>query len=62
MPGTYEAASEIVGVHADGWNIVAIAIGDGGTVDLQNPPAGRVLQLTNDGRSYKESEWISVKQ
>lgn len=61
-PGTYEAASEIVGVYADGWNIVAVALGDGGTVDLQNPPPGRVLQLTKDGQSYKESEWIPVKK
>lgn len=61
-PGTFEAACEIVGVYADGWNIVAVSVQQGETVDLRKPPAGRFLPLTRDGHSHKESDWVSVRK
>ena len=61
-PGTHTAACEIVGVYATNWNIVAVAFEPDGKIDLMDPPAGKVLQLTTNGQSYKESEWIPVKK
>jgi Tol biopolymer transport system component len=57
-PGTIVAASEVVGVHAAGWDIFAVSVEGGGTVDMNQPPAGRVKQLTKDGNSHKESDWV----
>jgi len=58
-PGTLSAASEIVGVYATGWNIFAVALEGGGTIDMGAAPAGRWVALTKDGHSYKESDWVA---
>lgn len=57
-PGTIIAASEVVGVYATDWNLIAVAIQKEGTLDLNDSPDGCWVQLTQDGQSYKESEWI----
>jgi len=58
-PGTVVHASETVGVYAKGWNLFAVSFrADGASVDMNHPPADRVKQLTKDGRSYKEPDWV----
>ncbi len=57
MPGTYEAACEMVGVHADGWDIVAIPVQGQTKVDLSEG-VGRFWKVTDDGNSNKESSWV----
>jgi len=60
-PGTHTGACPIVGVFADNWNIVAVSFEPDGKTDLVNPPPGKVLQLTTNGKSYKESTWLPAK-
>lgn len=55
-PHTYTAACEIVGVHAQGWNIYAVPAG-AGAIHLDQPNAD-ALELTSDGNSNKESDWF----
>jgi len=57
-PGTIIAASEVVGVYAADWNMIAVAVQKEGELDLNNAPEGCWVQLTQDGQSYKESDWI----
>ncbi len=60
-PGTYQSAREIVGVFADKWDIYAVSTSGKKEVDLQEAgSAADFLQLSKDGRSNKESDWIRV--
>jgi Tol biopolymer transport system component len=55
---THQSACEIVGVHAKGWDIYAVPVDAGGKVDLladDDPHAN----LTANGQSNKESDWVS---
>lgn len=56
-PNTHIAACEIVGVHAEGWDIFAIDAGFKGDLDLNSNPVEVVHQVTRDGHSNKESDW-----
>jgi Tol biopolymer transport system component len=56
-PGTFQAACEIMGVYANGWNIGAVPTDYQGTNDLQGPTAD-FLMLTTNGLSNKESVWF----
>jgi len=56
-PGTFQAACEIVGVHAKGWDIYAVAAGDG-TVDLNKAGDADFARLTTNGASNKEPAWF----
>jgi Tol biopolymer transport system component len=57
-PGTFQAACEIVGVHAAGWNICAVAAERDGVLDLNNATETDYLMLTTNGFSNKESAWF----
>jgi len=62
-PGTLNAAAEVVGVYAADWNILAVKFKASSTVDLTKDPEGvNWIHLTQNGKSYKESDWIPVKQ
>ncbi len=57
-PGTHSAACEIVGVHAQGWDIIAVSASGKGKLDLNDAPAGAFVALTHNGASNKESDWL----
>jgi Tol biopolymer transport system component len=56
--GTFQAACEIVGVYAPGWNIVAVSAEKSGVLDLNTATAADVVQVTTDGASNKEPDWM----
>ncbi len=58
--GTHQSACEIVGVYAPGWNLIALSAEKHGTVNLEENVEGRVLTLTRNGKSNKESDWIKT--
>jgi Tol biopolymer transport system component len=55
--GTFQAACEIVGVHAQGWNICAVPFKHG-TIDLEKATDVDYVQLTTNGASNKEPAWF----
>ena len=57
-PGTFQAACEIVGVHAAGWNLCAVSAQREGVLDLNNPAETDFLVLTTNGNSNKEPAWF----
>ena len=59
--GTFQAACEIVGVYAPGWNIFAVSAEKSGIVDLETASTEDVAQLTNDGASNKEPDFMPKK-
>jgi hypothetical protein len=61
-PGTFQAACEIVGVHAPGWNICVVPADRQGTLDLRNPSEAEFLMLTTNGYSNKEPAWFRPKR
>ena len=58
-PGTHEAACEMVGIYAKGWDIVAIPTQGQSHVDL-GKGHGRYRMVTTDGNSNKESDWVTL--
>jgi hypothetical protein len=61
-PGTFQAACEIVGVHAAGWNLCAVPADRPGVLDLNNPAETDFLMLTTNGCSNKEPAWFRAKR
>jgi hypothetical protein len=61
-PGTFQAACEIVGVHAAGWNLCAVSAEREGVVDLNDPAETGFLMLTANGLSNKEPAWFRSHQ
>jgi dipeptidyl aminopeptidase/acylaminoacyl peptidase len=61
-PGTFQAACEIVGVHAAGWNICVVPADRQGSLDLNNPSETDFLMLTTNGRSNKEPAWFRARR
>jgi Tol biopolymer transport system component len=59
-PGTFQAACEIVGVYAPGWNLCTVSAEKDGIVDLTNTN-GDFFMLTTNGASNKESAWFRAK-
>jgi hypothetical protein len=57
-PGTFQAACEIVGVHAGGWNICAVSAQKDGVIDLNDTARGDFCMLTTNGWSNKEPAWF----
>lgn len=57
-PGTFQAACEIVGVHAGGWNICAVSAQGQGIVNLNDPACASFAELTTNGSSNKEPAWF----
>jgi len=56
--GTFQAACEIVGVHAAGWNLCAVSADRHGVLDLNDPAETDYLVLTTNGLSNKEPAWF----
>jgi hypothetical protein len=57
-PGTFQAACEIVGVYAKGWNICAVSAQRSGVLDLNEATDADFSRLTSDGASNKEPAWF----
>ncbi len=60
-PGTFQAACEIVGVFAPGWDICAVSAERDGFLDLNDPDTDSFM-LTTDGASNKEPAWFRVRR
>jgi Tol biopolymer transport system component len=60
-PNTHASACEIVGVYADGWDIFAIDAMARGTIDLSSGHHPKARQITHDGHSNKESDWVPAR-
>lgn len=60
-PGTFQAACEIVGVHADGWNLCAVSAEREGTLDLESAAESDFTMLTTNGLSNKEPAWFRAQ-
>jgi hypothetical protein len=56
--GTFQAACEIVGVHAAGWNLCAVSAERDGILDLKNASDADFTMLTTNGWSNKEPAWM----
>ena len=56
-PGTFQAACEIVGVHAADWNICAVSAERDGVLDLNTATEADFTMLTTNGWSNKEPAW-----
>lgn len=61
-PGTFQAACEIVGVYAPGWNLCAVSAERDGVVDLNDATNADFSMLTTNGFSNKESAWFRPPQ
>ncbi|PYI88860.1 MAG: hypothetical protein DME26_02680 [Verrucomicrobia bacterium] len=57
-PGTFQSACEIVGVHAAGWNLLAVSAEREGILDLNHATGEDFTMLTTNGFSNKESAWF----
>jgi len=56
--GSFQAACEIVGVYAGGWNIYAVSAERTGNIDLQTGSPADYTQLTSSGDSNKQPAWF----
>jgi Tol biopolymer transport system component len=56
--GTFQAACEIMGVYAPGWNIGVVSAEDARIIDLNQGTDADFLMLTTNGLSNKESAWF----
>jgi len=61
-PGTFQAACEIVGVYAPGWDICTVPADRDGILDLNSPTNTDFFMLTTNGASNKESAWFRAKR
>ncbi len=61
-PGTFQAACEIVGVYAPGWNLCAVSAERDGVVNLNDATDTGFFMLTTNGFSNKESAWFRPPQ
>ena len=57
-PGTFQAACEMVGAYAAGWNLCAVSAEREGVVDLNAAGDADFQMLTTDGFSNKEPAWF----
>ncbi len=56
--GTFQAACEIMGVYAPGWNLAVVPAEPGRTIDLLSAGPGDFTLITTNGLSNKESAWF----
>ena len=56
--GTFQAACEIVGVYAPGWDIMAVSSQKAGVIDLKTMDETQVAAITSNGSSNKEPAWM----
>jgi len=59
--GTFQAACEIVGVYAPGWNLCVVSAERSGVLDLNRATDAELAVATTNGSSNKESAWIGRK-
>jgi dipeptidyl aminopeptidase/acylaminoacyl peptidase len=59
--GTYQAACEMIGVYANGWDIYAVSAEKSGILDVQKAGAGELARITSNGQSNKEPAWIGQR-
>jgi Tol biopolymer transport system component len=59
--GSFQAACEIIGVYAGGWNIYAISAEHKGPIDLQKATDADFSQLTTNGDSNKQPAWFRAR-
>ena len=57
-PGTHQAAAEIHGVYAKGWNICAARVNRAANLDLEKATDVDWTELTTNGLSNKEPAWF----
>jgi dipeptidyl aminopeptidase/acylaminoacyl peptidase len=57
-PGTFQAACEIMGVYAPGWNIGVVTAKPATTNDLDQATDANFTMITTNGLSNKESVWF----
>jgi TolB protein len=62
VPGTFQAACEIMGVYAPGWNIGVVPADQPRVFDLNSPTNTDSVMLTTNGMSDKESYWIGPRR
>ena len=55
-----KSACEIVGVHAAGWNLLAVSAERAGVLDLNTADEALFAILTTNGASNKESAWFKA--
>src|SRR5436190_17941396 len=60
--GTFQAACEIVGVYAPGWDLCTVSAERDGIQDLNSPTNSDFFMLTTNGASNKESAWFRAKR
>jgi dipeptidyl aminopeptidase/acylaminoacyl peptidase len=60
-PGTFQAACEIMGVYAPGWNIGVVSAEQARTIDLNQATDADFTMLTTNGLSNKESAWFAPR-
>jgi Tol biopolymer transport system component len=60
-PGTFQAACEIVGVYAPGWDLCVVSAERSGVLNLNQATEADVLLATRNGCSNKESAWIGPR-
>ncbi len=56
--GSFQAACEMVGSYAKGWNICAVSAKRTGIIDLEKAGSDEFAQLTTNGLSNKEPAWF----
>lgn len=61
-PNTFQAACEIMGVYAPGWNIGVVPAEESRTIDLNSATDADYVMLTSNGLSDKESYWIGPRR
>jgi Tol biopolymer transport system component len=59
--GTYQAACEMIGIYAPGWNIYVVSADHIGTLDLNKAGDTEVAQVTTNGCSNKEPAWFRAQ-
>ncbi|MBI3852420.1 MAG: PD40 domain-containing protein [Verrucomicrobia bacterium] len=57
-PGTFQAACEIVGVYAKGWDLCAVSAEHDHVFSFATATNGEIAVLTTNGLSNKESAWF----
>jgi len=60
-PGTFQAACEIMGVYAAGWDLCVVDAEQGGVIDLNDPGEKRFTMVTHNGASNKEPAWFRAR-
>lgn len=60
-PGTFQAASGIVGSYAPGWNLCVVSAAKEGVLDLNQAGDTESAMVTSNGLSNKEPCWFRVR-